>query len=221
MSDYRQIPPGMTNEEWLKVQQPIVYPEPIQAFRFLVKVVGNDDISGAFTQFSGIRMSVETAQNRWGDERRGVKEYIPVFSSYEPVTLSKGVVGDNQFLDWILAAAADMEDSPTGKNLRRNIEITALNDHGETGVTWVLQNAMPIGYQLSPMDSSRSEVLTESITFAITGMKRTTARWTLPKREPPKPAKYLNKWPPAPRPAKPVYLYDQPDPPGGGTGGTV
>ena len=39
---------------------------------------------------------------------------------------------------------------------------------------WVLRDAMPIGYELDPMDSSRSEVLTESITFAITGLERTT-----------------------------------------------
>ena len=31
---------------------------------------------------------------------------------------------------------------------------------------------MPIGYELSPMDSSRSEVLTESVTFAIHGVER-------------------------------------------------
>lgn len=207
-----RIPPGMTYEEWLKVQTPIVYPEPIQAFRFLVKVVGDETISGAFTQFSGIRMTVETMQGRAGDDRRGVKQYTPVFSNYAPVTLSKGVVGDNQFLDWILAVAAGMEDSPTGKNLRRNIEIITLNDHGEEGVTWTLQNAMPIGYELSPMDSSRSEVLTESITFAITGMKRTTARWTVPKREPPKQPKSLNPWPPPPEPPRPKYLNERPAP---------
>ena len=39
---------------------------------------------------------------------------------------------------------------------------------------WTLQGAMPIGYELAPLDSSRSEVLTESLTFAITGMKRNT-----------------------------------------------
>ena len=31
---------------------------------------------------------------------------------------------------------------------------------------------MPIGYELSPMDGNRSEVLTESLTFVITGVKR-------------------------------------------------
>ena len=49
-----------------------------------------------------------------------------------------------------------------------------LNEKGNPGVVWTLQGAMPIGYELAPLDSSRSEVLTESLTFAIPGMKRTT-----------------------------------------------
>lgn len=161
----------------------IVYPEPIQTFRFLIRVGNDEQISAAFSRFSGIRMSVETIQSRAGDDSRGVKEYTPVFTSYEPVTLSKGVVGDNEFLDWILSASADVHSGPTGNNLLRTIDVITLNQHGDVGVTWTLQNAMPIGYELAPLDGSRSEVLTESVTFAITGVKRTAAPWNPPKRE--------------------------------------
>ena len=161
----------------------IVYPEPIQTFRFLIRVGNDEQISAAFSRFSGIRMSVETIQSRAGDDSRGVKEYTPVFTSYEPVTLSKGVVGDNEFLDWILSASADVHSGPTGNNLLRTIDVITLNQHGDVGVTWTLQNAMPIGYELAPLDGSRSEVLTESVTFAITGVKRTAAPWKPPKRE--------------------------------------
>ena len=137
----------------------ILYPEPIQAFRFLIRVGDSEEISAAFSRFSGIQMQVETIQSRDGSDSRGVREYTPVFTTYAPVTLSKGVVGDNEFLDWMLSASAD---------------VITLNEKGNPGVTWTLQGAMPIGYELAPLDSSRSEVLTESLTFAITGMKRTT-----------------------------------------------
>ena len=151
----------------------IVYPQPIQSFRFLIEAGGG--ISAAFTSFSGVKMQVETLQSRDGDENRGVQEYVPVFTRFDPVTLSKGVVGDNDFMDWILAAAADMESGPTGSKLRRDINVITLNEAGQTAVTWTLKEAMPIGYEMAPLDSSRSEVLMESITFAITGMRRTTA----------------------------------------------
>ena len=152
----------------------ILHPEPIQAFRFLVRVGDSEEISAAFSRFSGIQMQVETIQARDGSDARGVKEYTPVFTSFAPVTLSKGVVGDNEFLDWMLSASADVHTGPTGANLRRTIDVITLNEKGNPGVIWTLQGAMPIGYELAPLDSSRSEVLTESLTFAITGMKRTT-----------------------------------------------
>lgn len=165
---------------------PILYPEPIQAFRFLIRVGDGKEISAAFSRFSGIHMQVESFQFRSGDDSRGVKDYVPVFTSYAPVTLSKGVVGDNEFLEWMFAACADVHSGPTGNELRRTIDVISLNEYGEPGVTWTLQNAMPIGYELSPLDSSRSEVLTESITFAITGMKRTTSPWNEPSSAPPR-----------------------------------
>ncbi len=156
----------------------IRYPEPIQTFRFLIRVGDSKEISAAFSRFSGVKMEVETIQMRSGNEGRGVKEFTPVFTSFAPVTLSKGVVGDNEFLDWMLSASAGVHTGPTGLNLRRTIDVITLNERGKPGVIWTLQGAMPIGYELSPMDGSRSEVLTESLTFAITGMKRTTKSGT-------------------------------------------
>ena len=147
-------------------------PLPLQSFRFLIRIGDNDEIVGAFSRISGIKMTVETIEGRAGNDNRGVKEATPVFTRFEPVTMSKGVIGSSDFLDWLLSSSADMHSGPTGKNLKRSIEVIALNDKGKPGVMWTLQNAMPIGYELSPMDGGRSEVLTESVTFAITGIKR-------------------------------------------------
>ncbi len=144
--------------------------EPLSAFRFLVEMQGVT--VGAFTQFSGIRMSVKTIEARPGDDWRGVQEYIPVLTSFEPVTLTRGVIGDNAFVNWLSSAAASVHSGPSGVALRRTIDVVALDESGDRAVTWTLVDAMPIRYELSPMDSSRSEVLTESVTFAIMGMSR-------------------------------------------------
>lgn len=146
--------------------------DPLQSFRFLVKLGSEKDVSAAFTRFSGIQMEVETFQTRSGNDSRGVKEYVPVFTSYAPVTLSKGVVGDNRFLDWVFSASAGEFTGPSKDELRRTILVIALDEKGLERATWTLLGALPVGYQLSPMDGSHSEVLTENITFAITGVKR-------------------------------------------------
>ena len=148
------------------------FPELMRVFRFKVRLGPGEGSVAHFANFSGVNMHVDTIQSRDGDDGRGVQEYIPVLTHYDPVTLSKGVVGDNDLIDWLLSASADLESGPTGKSLRRDIDVVALNDRGEEAVTWTLKDAMPIGYQMAPLDASRSEVLMESLTFAITGMRR-------------------------------------------------
>ena len=147
--------------------------DPIQSPYFLIQVGNSQGISAAFSRFSGVKMEVETIQSRDGSDSRGVKEYVPVFTTYAPVTLSKGVVGDTEFLNWVFASCAGEFTGPSDSNLRRTIDVIALDCTRTPRATWTLQGAIPIGYELSPMDGNRSEVLTENITFAITGVKRT------------------------------------------------
>ena len=153
----------------------IEYTDPLQSFRFrfFIQLGSGKPVSAAFSSFSGIRMKVETISHRDGDDMRGVQPGVPVLTRFQPVTLSKGVIGDNELLEWLLAASAGYETGPTGKDLKRDIDVIAVNDMGEDAVTWTLKNAMPIGYEMSPMDGSRSEVLMESVTFYIEGMRRT------------------------------------------------
>lgn len=153
----------------------IVYKEPFKSFRFLVTVEGGGvTVSAAFQQFSGVKMQVDTVQVRPGSEARGVADYIPATTHYQNVTLTKGVIGDNEFLDWVLSASPDSISPPTGKNKYRTINIIALDEKGNQGITWSLVNALPVSYELSPMDSSQSAVMTETVEFAITGFKRVT-----------------------------------------------
>jgi len=145
---------------------------PFGTFRFLIEVEGSKSIAGAFAQFSGVKLQVETLRVRTGEDSRGVQQYIPTFTSFAPVTLTKGVVRDNDFIDWLFAAAAGPHSGPSGKDLRRTLNVVALDEKRNRGVTWSLKDAMPIGYELSPMDGGQSGVLSESLTFAFTGMER-------------------------------------------------
>ena len=151
-----------------------MFQEPLKAFRFLVELDGKKVAVAAFTGFSGVQMEVDTLQVRSGNDIRGVQEYVPTMTRFAPVTLTKGVVGDDEFLDWLFSVAASPNAGPKSGGGRRTLNVVALDDKGNRGVTWTLYNAMPIRYQLTPMDGGRSEVLSESITFAITGVERKT-----------------------------------------------
>ena len=158
---------------------------PFGAFRFLVEVGDSGSVAAAFTQFSGVKLQVQTLQARTGEDSRGVQEFIPTFTSFAPVTLTKGVVRDNAFIDWLFAAAAGINGGPSGEKLRRTLSVIALDGTGERGVSWTLKDALPIGYELAPMDGGRSGVLSESLTFAITGMERKKESEEPPEPPPP------------------------------------
>ncbi len=144
---------------------------PFGTFRFLVEVEGSQTIVGAFAQFSGIKVQVESIRGRTGDEPRGVKQGISLFTTFTPVTLTKGVVRDNEFVDWLFSAVASPYSGPK-KSKPRTLNVIALDEHGNRGVTWSLKNAVPVAYELSPMDGGRSGVLSETLTFGYNGMER-------------------------------------------------
>lgn len=149
--------------------------DPLKSFRFLVEVESNGKrIVAAFSQFSGVKMQVEYAPVRPGSDYRGVVNGIPALTSFQNVTLTKGVIGDNEFLEWILSVAPGPTEAPTGRNTSRTLNIVALDDKGKRAVTWSLLGACPVAYELSPMDGAQSAVLSETIEFAIMGFKRET-----------------------------------------------
>jgi phage tail-like protein len=153
------------------------YERPLAAFRYVIEVEkdGEAAVAAAFWRFSGVKMRVETMKVRTGAEERGVMQHFPVMTAFENVTFSQGVVGDFDFLDWILAVAPDDARAATGRALSdkyRTISVSALNEAGKRAVTWTLVNALPVAYELGEMDSSQSAVLTESVEFVITGFRR-------------------------------------------------
>jgi phage tail-like protein len=154
----------------------VFFDEPLKTFRFLVEVEGEGNkIVAAFSRFSGVKMKVDTVMYRPGSEIRGVADGIPALTSFENVTLTKGVIGDNEFLEWIQAVAPGTTEAPTGKDISRTISVVALDDKGRRAVTWFLLDAIPVVYELGEMDSTNSAVLSETIEFSIGGFRRETS----------------------------------------------
>ena len=152
----------------------IHFKDPLTTFRFLVEVESANTIVAAFTSFSGVSMKVDMVSYRPGSEGRGVTDDIPALTSFEPVTLTRGVIGDNDFLEWIQSVAPGTTEAATGKSMFRTINVVALDDRGNRAVTWSLMDAIPVAYTLGAMDSANSSVLSESVQFKIGGFKRLT-----------------------------------------------
>jgi len=151
----------------------VVMDQPYTSFRFLVKMDNEVEASCAFTSFSGIKMDTQLVRARTGEDKRGVKENYPGITEFQNITLKKGVIEKNSFLTWIFDATFPNNTSgPKGDNMYKNLTIVSLTQDGKEGVRWELLQALPVSYELQPMDASQSGVLCETLEFAICGVER-------------------------------------------------
>ena len=151
--------------------------DPFRTFRFRVRMGGSGYMDGgadtvaAFAQCSGIRAVNRVLRMRSGVDPRGVQGIIPTIVEYSNVTLSRGVVADNSFLDWVFDCMPGYESGPSNPQ-RRTIDIVVLDETGKESITWTLYGAYPVAYELTTLDASRDEVLMENLEFAYSGLKR-------------------------------------------------
>lgn len=151
--------------------------DPYRAFKFKVKSggVGYLDIGGgteaAFSQCSGIKATTQVLKVRTGADIRGVQGIVPSIVEYSNVTLSRGVISSNSFLNWVFQCMPTYATGPL-LPLRKTIDIVVLDERGQEGVTWTLYGAYPVSYELASLDASQDGVLVESLEFAYSGLKR-------------------------------------------------
>ena len=123
--------------------------------------------------FSGVKLTTETVTARSSLEKSNLLTKTAMLSVYDNVRFTGGIIDEAKFFEWIAAGVAlKPGTSPTGKDALRNITVTALNEKGQAGFKWILYNAQPVGYELSPFDSMKNALITESLEFTIQGVER-------------------------------------------------
>ena len=151
--------------------------DPFRSFKFKVKMrgIGYLDVGGstvgAFSRCSGIKATNHVLRVRTGADIRGVQGIVPATVEYSNLTLSRGVISSNDFLDWVFSCMPGYAIGPLLAT-RRTIEIVVLNEKGEEGVSWTLHGAYPVSYELAGLDASDDGVLMESLEFAYVGLSR-------------------------------------------------
>ena len=151
--------------------------EPYRAYRFRVRASGlgyfegGNTIQAAFTQCSGIRATTQLVRMRTGADLRGVQSFIPAAVEYSNLVLSRGVVSDYRFLEWVFDCLPSYGLGPI-KAVRHTLHVTVLNEKGEEGIDWTLYGAYPVSYELGSLDASDNQVLMENLEFAYMALER-------------------------------------------------
>jgi phage tail-like protein len=142
--------------------------DPYKRFRFRVAWDGRT-VAGV-SRISGLRRRTDVVLHRQGGDPETRKS--PGHTTWEPVTLERGLTHDPAFEDW-----ANLVWSGSGsislKSFRKDITVQLQNEAGQVVLAYHLYRCWPSAYQALPdLDADRSEVAFESLTLELEGWER-------------------------------------------------
>jgi phage tail-like protein len=145
--------------------------DPYRNFKFKVKWDGQP-VAG-LSKCSALKKKTEVVDWReGGDPTHGRK--LPGKTSYEPITLEKGVTHDPAFEDWAnLVNNFSADAAMSLKNFRKEMIIDMCNLQGAVVLSYVVHRAWVSDYTALPdLDSNGNAVAIQSIVLQNEGWER-------------------------------------------------
>ena len=144
--------------------------DPYRNFKFEVEVAGFT--RAGFSMVEGLNQSIEIVEYREGGENETPRK-MPGQSTYENLSLARGMSDDSDFLDWIqqLFNLDNTEGIQDAGDYRKTITIYLKNKSGERVKKWVAYRAWPAEKQNSSLDAQGNDVMIETLILAHEGLK--------------------------------------------------
>lgn len=140
------------------------------AFQFRVGI--GDPPQGrdvSFQEVTGLELKMETEDVRSGGENRFVFK-LPKGVTQDRITLKRGIAGiDSPLTQWcksVLEGGMSVPIKPS------TLRITLLDAKHAPARSWSLLNAYPVGWSVDTLNSTRNEVVIESIELAYLNCTR-------------------------------------------------
>jgi phage tail-like protein len=147
--------------------------DPYKDFKF--RVTWDGRVVAGVSRMTGLRRRTEVVDHREGGDPSRQRR-SPGQTSYEPITLERGVTHDAEFEAW--ANRVWNFDGGPGrevslKDFRKDIRIELFNEAGQLVMAFTVYRCWPSEYTALPeLDSNASAVLIESLTLVHEGWVR-------------------------------------------------
>lgn len=139
------------------------------AFHF--KVVVGDSVGSetSFQEVSGLSMEMETDNVREGGENSFTWE-LPKGVKHGTLDLKRGLVSpDSNLYTWCFET---LDGSFTKPIKTLPIHVMLLDSEGNALSTWFFTNAYPVKWNISELNSTKNDIVVESISFRYSNMWR-------------------------------------------------
>ena len=138
--------------------------EPYKTSRFLVYFDPTTDPVAGVSKVGGLKRSTQVIEHKDGSNPLTTKGFGR--TSYDPLTLERGLTHDTAFKDWADTAQKLDNGHPIQDlaNLRRDVHLVLLNEQGQPVHRYTIHNAWVAEYQAMPdLDGGGSAVAIEHI----------------------------------------------------------
>lgn len=148
--------------------------DPYKNFKFRVKWDGR--VVAGVSRISALRRTTEVIDHREGGDP-SISHLSPGRTSYEPITLERGVTHDSAFEDWAnLTSKLNAGTETALATFRKNITIELYNEAGQVVLAYKVFRCWVSEYQALPnLDADHSETAIQSITLQNEGWERDTS----------------------------------------------
>ncbi len=145
-----------------------VYYAPVN-FYFKLLVPGvNSDVDYAFQEVSGLTVEMPYEEIKENGENR-FKYKVPTETKYNNLVLKRGIVkSDSKVVQW---CKDTILNDLSAKIETKNITVLLVDTNGKPKMSWLFSNAWPVKWNCSDLESTKGEILIESIEFAYNSFK--------------------------------------------------
>jgi len=147
--------------------------DPYKQFKFRVRWEGR--YVAGISKITGLVRNTDVVSWRCAGETNVIRK-LPGLTSFEPITLERGITHDSDFEEWAnqvwdLGATPGSEMSL--KNYRKDIAIELYNEAGQLAIAYMVYRCWPSEYVALPeLDGNSACVAIESITLEHEGWER-------------------------------------------------
>lgn len=146
---------------------PVTRPDPYSAFNFEVQLTGVSDdgtaVKGSFSECSGLEVDVGPIEYRNGSEDITVRK-IPGLKKFTNITLKRGITGDIEFWNWIVAAM-------DGQVQRTEGSIALLDENRQEVMRWNFRRAWPCKHTGPGLNAANNEIAMETLEICHEGLE--------------------------------------------------
>jgi phage tail-like protein len=146
--------------------------DPYKNFKFRVKDENGNTVLGV-SRVGALRRTTEVVTHREGGED-SYSHKSPGRSSYEAITMERGLTHDTRFADWAASVHSFAGDASMDLvNYKRELTLEVMNERGQTALRYFLHGCWVSEYTAVPeLDANANAVAIESLRLELEGWER-------------------------------------------------